>query len=98
MTTRQSLVGAGGIALLVANFWTGEARATVSGGLFAKDGNPAAAHRELKVIGGELLFVAVATLLAGISDAWGTAMVAVIVALFVLWAINHFSPPQGGTP
>lgn len=94
-TAKQSLVAAGGIGLIVANYWTGPARSTITGGLFGS-GDTGAAHSQLGVMVGELLFVIVAAILAGISDAWGTAMVAVIAALFILWSIHHFAGNQGG--
>jgi hypothetical protein len=90
MTGAQTFVGAGGAALVLVNFWTGEARSVVSGSLFSSGGNSQQAHSTLVVLGGELLFVAVAALLAGLSDGAGTAMSALVVALFVLWAVNHF--------
>jgi hypothetical protein len=93
VTGSQSIVGAGGIGLVLANFWFGSNRKVVSAGLFG-NGDPSAAHQSLLVLGGEALFVIVATLLAGISDSWGAAMAVLIVALWVLWAINHYA---GGT-
>lgn len=94
MNGTQSLVAAGGIGLVIANYWTGPAKAQVSSGAFQKGGDVAAAHGQIKIIAGELLFVGVATLLAGLGDTWATAMVVLIVALFTLWAINHYG---GGT-
>lgn len=94
MNTKQDLVAVAGIGLITANFWLGGARDTVSAGLFNGAAHPdqvASAHTSLKTAGAELLFVAVATLLAGMSDNAGTAMLSVIVALGVLWAIHHFS-------
>lgn len=90
MNGKQSVVAAGGVGLIVANFWTGPGRPAIVGGLFDKNGDPAAAHAQIKMLGGELLFVAVAALLAGISDGWGSAMAVLVVALFVLWAINRY--------
>lgn len=90
MTGKQTLVGAGGVGLVLVNYWTSETRSVVSGGLFTPGGDTGAAHRSLAVLGGELLFVMVATVLAGMSDSFGSVMVAVIAALFVLFAINHY--------
>lgn len=90
MTGKQTLVGVGGMGLILVNFWSSEARSVVSGGLFSPGGDTGAAHRTLAVMGGELLFVIVATVLAGISDGWGALMVATVVALFVLWAVHHY--------
>ncbi len=42
------------------------------------------AHNMLKAIGLELAFVVVATMLAGMSDSWGSSMVALMLALLVL--------------
>jgi hypothetical protein len=90
MTGKQTFVGAGGAGLVLLNFWTSPARQTVSSGVFTNSGDTAATHKSLAVLGGELLFVIVATLLAGMGDSFGSLMVAVIVALFVLFAINHY--------
>jgi hypothetical protein len=90
MTGKQTFVGAAGLALIAANFWGSEAHATISGGIFNPGGNTAAAHGSLAVLGGELLFVIVGTVLAGMSDMWGSLMAATVVALFVLFAINHY--------
>lgn len=95
MTGQQTIVATGGLGLVVLNYWTGPNRATVAGGLFNPGGNTTAARKALVSLGGELLFVVVASVLAGISDSWGTAMVAVIVALFILWAINHYGGQTG---
>jgi hypothetical protein len=89
MNGAQSLVAAGGIGLVIVNYWTGPARHQVAG-VFDQGGDVSAAHGQLKIVAGELLFVAGATLLAGLGDTWATSMVVLIVALFVLWAINHY--------
>lgn len=89
MTGKQTLVGAGGAALVLVNYWVSPSRQTVSAGLFGT-GSTSDAHRSLATLGGELLFVVVATMLAGLSDGFGSVMVAVIVALFVLFAINYY--------
>lgn len=100
MNGQQQVVAAGGAALVLANFWLGGARGTVSTGVFnggASAQQTADAHSELKKFAGELAFVAVATLLAGLSSQAGTAMVAVIAALFLVWAMNHFTSPDATT-
>ena len=91
MTGAQTLVGAGGVGLVFANFWLGggNQRSTVSAGLFGS-GDPGAAHSALLSLGGEMLLVVVLTVLAGVSDAWGSAMAVVIVGLAIIWAINHY--------
>lgn len=90
----QTLVAAGGIGLIAANYWLGGAKQTVTAGTLTKGASAdatAASHTEIKKVAAELLFVGVATLIAGISDAAASAMLAVIAALFVLWAINHYT-------
>jgi hypothetical protein len=90
------------VGLVVANFWFGGSRSAVSAGLFGS-GDPGVAHKALIALGGEMLFVIVATVLAGISSTWAATMTFVIVALAILWAINHYSsakkpaPTQGAT-
>lgn len=94
MSGKQQLVAAGGIGLIAANFWLGGARQTVTTGALTKGASPAAtsdAHTEVKRIAAELLFVGLAVLISGVSDAAGSAMLAVIAALAVLWAINHYT-------
>lgn len=90
MTGSQTLVGAGGVGLVVANFWFGSDRQGVSAGLFGS-GDPGTAHTALVKLGGEMLLVVILTVLAGLSDQWGAAMAVVIVGLAILWAINHYS-------
>lgn len=94
MSDKQNLVAAGGLGLIAVNFWLGGARQTVTAGSL-KPGSTgdatAASHTAIKKIAGELLFVGIAVLVSGISDAAGTAMLAVIAALAVLWAIHHYS-------
>jgi uncharacterized membrane protein YuzA (DUF378 family) len=102
MTGSQTLVGAGGVALVAANFWFGPSKKTVSAGLFG-NGDPATAHKGLAGMAGQMVFVIVATILAGLSDTWATVMTLVIVGLAILWAINHYtksstSTSPGGTP
>lgn len=100
MTGSQTLVGAGGVGLVFANFWFGGDRPQVSASLFGS-GDPGTAHTALVKLGGEMLLVVVLTVLAGLSDQWGSAMAVVIVGLAILWAINHYSKsstPQSATP
>jgi hypothetical protein len=102
----QQVVAAGGIGLLLVNFWTGPDRATISGGLFNSGATAAqttAAHKELVKFGGALIFVGVASLLAGVSRSWGASLVAVMLGLWILWAMHHFGgagakPSTGSTP
>lgn len=92
MSAQQQVVAAGGAGLVVLAFWTGEGRKVIDAGLFSSGATAAqtgAAHNELVKIGSAILFVAVATMLSGLSSSWGTAMIAVIAGLFILWAINH---------
>jgi hypothetical protein len=88
----QQLVGLGGLGLIAVNFWTGDQRTEIAPVLGGK-GTVADAHSAFKEIGAELLFVVIATMLAGLPG-WGAGMVAVIVALYILWGINHYSNPQ----
>jgi hypothetical protein len=49
----------------------------------------ATAHQAFKVFLVLLLFVMLATLLAGLDDAWGKAMIALMIAFLVLQGITH---------
>lgn len=89
MTGQQSLVAAGGVGLILANMWTGPQRAEL-GAIFGGAGTNVDPHKALVQVAGEVLFVLVAVILAGLGDGWGTAMSVAIVGLFVLWAINHY--------
>lgn len=91
MNAQQNIVGAAGLGLVAANFWTKQ-RAAVSAGAFNSSASSAASekgHEALVTIGAELLFVGVATLLAGASASFGNAMIAVVIALGILWIINY---------
>jgi hypothetical protein len=96
MTGSQTFVGAAGVGLVAANFWLGSARSTVSAGLFGS-GDPSAAHKALLGLGGEVAFVLIATVLAGVNGAWGAAISVVMVGLIILWAMHHFSPATATT-
>lgn len=99
MNGQQNIVALGGVALIGANYWATQ-KATINAGLFnssATTADTTAAHAALRNVALELLFVGVATLLAGVSDGLGSAMVAVIVALGILWCIRHFAPTQNGS-
>lgn len=96
MNGAQTAAGAVGLGLVAADFWTSQQRPTITAGIFGTGASAADAHRQLKLVGAELLFVAVAVLVAGISDQAGKAMVAVLVALAVIWAINHYSKGSNG--
>lgn len=88
----QTVVGLGGAALVGLNYWDGPQRANVSPLL---SGNSAPnAHAAFKQIGAELAFVIVATVLAGTSDSWGVGMLAVLIGLTILWAINRAGKPK----
>lgn len=97
MSASQNLVGAGGVGLIAANFWLGGSREIVAGGTTNPSATAAqtdAAHKQLKVVAAELFFVVVATIIAGTSDTAGMAMLAVIVALAILWSIHHYAPAK----
>lgn len=96
MNGSQTLVGAGGVGLVIANFWFSPAKSQTSAGLFGS-GDPAVAHKAILGLGGEILFVIVATMLAGISQTWATVMTLVIVGLGILWAIHHYSKSTTST-
>ena len=89
MNGSQQLVGWGGLGLVGVDFWLGGQRGTVAEGLFGT-GSTASAHSALLRLGGEALFVVVATILAGVNDSLGTVMVVAIVGLWILWAMNHY--------
>lgn len=98
MSSKSQLVGAAGVGLIAANFWTGPNRAALGAGLFSK--NPTsdaqdAAHEAFKQVGIELLAVAVLTIVASTSDNLASACLAIIVALFILWAMTHYGAQPG---
>lgn len=98
MTGDQTLVAAGGGALVLLNLWTSKDRTTISSGVFNSSATASqitAAHKLLIRYGGALLFVGVATLMAGVSKSAGTAFVAIIGGLFLVWAMNKYSPTTG---
>src|SRR5271169_5170339 len=92
----STVVGFGGVALVGLNYWDGQQRADIAP-LFSGASSAPNAHVAFKEIGVELVFVIVATMLSGLSDSWGMGMCAVIVALFILWAINDTTAPKGST-
>jgi hypothetical protein len=95
MNGAQTVVGLGGVGLIAVNFWTGPQRAAVGPVVTGAPGaSVSSAHTELVQVGAELLFVTVAAVAAGIGPGWGQGMVAVIVGLFILWAIHHYSGGQ----
>lgn len=94
MADRQPIVAAAGTGLVLANYWLGGARKQTSAALFdqkATSDQVTAAHSTIRNLFIELAFVLVATIVAGVSESAATAMLAMIVALAVLWAINHYS-------
>lgn len=93
MTGKQSAVAVGGLGLVAVNYWTSAQRTAVVNTLWDKR-DPSAAHRALLGIGGELLLVGVLAFAAGQSDALGAGMIAIIVSLWVLWAMGYYG--RGG--
>lgn len=110
MNGKQELVAVAGLALVGLDLWKGKARHDIGGILTAnpKAGAIGTAHRDLVGIAAELIFVGALVLIAGMNDQLGTAAIAIIVALFVLWLMLHTSsssstnrpasamPPNGG--
>jgi hypothetical protein len=96
MTGSQSIVGFGGAGLIFANFWFGNDKGTVAACLFGK-GDTASTHRVLLTLGGEMMFVLVATVLSGASESIGTVMAVLIVGLWILWAMHHYGPTQSSS-
>jgi hypothetical protein len=96
MAGYSTVVGLGGFALIGLNYWDGPQRSEISPVLTGQ-GNVSDAHTAFKELGVELVFVVVATVLGGLSDSWGMGMTAVIVALFILWAIQHTANPKSST-
>lgn len=90
MEPKQSAVAIGGVGLVAVNYWTSKQRTAVVGTLWDKK-DPSAAHAALLGIGGELLLVGVLAVAAGQSDTLGNGMVAIVVALWILWAINYYT-------
>lgn len=59
------------------------------------------AHAMLIAVGLELAFVVVATMLAGISDAWGSGMLALMLAMLILrglFQVNVFGSFVNNNP
>lgn len=93
MSGQQQIVAAGGAGLLLLNFWTGPDRATINAGLFDSHATPDAqnaAHKTLVRFAATAVALAAGVLLSGASSQWGSAMVAILVALFILWTMNHY--------
>lgn len=86
MTGTQSLVGLGGLGLVLVNFWTSTQRTAIHDVLAGQA--TSAAHKEIVTVGGELVFVAIATALAGLGGSWATAIAVAIVGLWVLWLLQ----------
>jgi hypothetical protein len=91
----STVVGLGGIGLVGLNFWDGTQRQQIAPILSGK-GSVADAHGAFKELGEELVFVVIATVLAGLSNSWGVGMTAVIVGLLIIWSINRTSSKAGG--
>lgn len=94
MAGAQTAVGLGGAALIAVNFWTGALHKPVTQTLNAAPGGLASsatytAHQSLIEIGGEIVFVLVATVIAGSGPSAGRAMVFAIAGLWILWLISH---------
>lgn len=94
MDGRQQLVGTVGAGLVAVNFWTSNQRAAIGGTVWSKR-DPAKAHAALLAVGGELLLVGLLTLGAGTSDTAANATLAILAALWILWAIKHYSATGG---
>lgn len=86
----QAVLG-GGAALIVVNAWTGTQRKAISNVLNNTAGSAPTAHTALAGLGGEILLVFVLAFAAQTSDAMGSAMVAALVALWILWLIQRQS-------
>lgn len=98
MTGTQTIAGLAGAGLIVTNWWTGNQHAPIVG-VLSKSANGkqlAAAHTSLVEIGGELVFVLVAVVIAGTGPGAGKAVVAAIAALWILWAIHHYGGTKSG--
>lgn len=92
MDGTQQLVAVGGLGLAAVNFWTSNQRPLITGVLWGDAGADAAAgHKALLGLGGELLLIAILTLVAGQSDGMATGMLAAVAALWVLWGIHHYT-------
>jgi hypothetical protein len=83
----QTLVGLGGTGLVAANFLHSSDRTALSSAIFSGS-NLSAGHQAFLDLAFEGAFVVVATVLAGLNDSLGVAMVVAIIALWVLWFIN----------
>lgn len=97
MDGTQGLVGLAGVGLIVANEWSSADRGVLGGVLWTKGTDPAVAHKALVRLGGELLFVTVAVVLAGVSGTWSAVVLVALVALWVLWLINRKGAPAPAT-
>lgn len=89
MDGAQSLVGVGAAGLLLANEWHSADRGLFGGVLWSKGTDPTEAHKALVRVGGELVFILVAIMLAGVSSTWAAVVGVMVAALWVLWLINR---------
>lgn len=88
MDGTQTLVGLGAVGLLAANEWTGPDRGLFGGVLWnGKDATQA--HKAMVRLLGELLFVVVLVVLAGLNGSWPTLVAVTVAALWVLFLINR---------
>lgn len=97
MSAKQAVIGAGGAGLLVVNYWTGPQRHTINDAVLNSKATPKqqkAAHAALVRYGAAVLVLAGAVLLAGISDAWASVMVTIVLGLWALWAVQKYAPPN----
>lgn len=93
MNTAQNFTALIGVGLIGGNFWVQQHKTFAAGALNnnATQAQSAAAHTIVKTVALELLFVGVATLIAGGSSQAGSAMIAVMVALAIVWIIKYES-------
>lgn len=94
MDGTQQLVAVGGLGLVGVNYWTSAQRTAIAGTVWNGKA-PAQARGALIAIGGEVLLVFVLTMVAGQSDSLAYGMLAIIVALWVLWAMAHYGKKSG---
>lgn len=97
MDGTQQLVAVGGLGLVGVNYWTSKQRTAIAGTVWNGKA-PQQARSAFLAIGGELLLVFLLTMAAGQSDSLAYGMLAIVAALWVLWAMQHYGGKQSSAP
>lgn len=98
MNGSQQIAAALGGGLIAANFWTSQRHIFTTGALnsSASSSDTAAAHTVIRNVAVEILFVGLGVLVAGVNGKAGGAVVAALLALWIVWLITHYAQPKKG--